>query len=81
VRPDALVSKRRTKEVTLPRQVAMYLVREILDAPLVRIGQAFGGRDHSTVIHSIKKVEEAMEKDAAFASRVTLLRQKLAGHP
>jgi chromosomal replication initiator protein len=77
VRPDALISKRRTKDVTLPRQVAMFLVHEILDASLVRIGQAFGGRDHSTVIHSIKKVEHEMEKDPAFASRVSELRQKL----
>jgi len=78
VRPDALISKRRTQDVTLPRQVAMFLARDLLNASLVRIGQAFGGRDHSTVIHSIKKVEEEMEKDAHFASRVTELRQKLS---
>jgi chromosomal replication initiator protein len=56
----------------------MFLARELLNASLVRIGQAFGGRDHSTVIHSIKKVEEEMEKDSTFASRVIELRQKLS---
>jgi chromosomal replication initiator protein len=81
VRPDALISKRRTKDVTVPRQVAMFLIREILDAPLVRIGQAFGGRDHSTVIHSIRRVEEEMERSPDFASRVIELRQKLGARP
>ncbi|MEX0856062.1 MAG: chromosomal replication initiator protein DnaA [Gemmatimonadota bacterium] len=78
VRPDALASKRRTKEVMLPRQVAMYLIKELLDAPLVRIGLAFGGRDHSTVIHSIRKVQEEVGKDAALGSRIEELRQQLS---
>jgi chromosomal replication initiator protein len=70
VRTDALESKRRTKDVTVPRQVAMYLIKETLGISLVRIGELFGGRDHSTVIHSIRKVEEQMECDAAFRKQV-----------
>jgi chromosomal replication initiator protein len=70
VREDALASKRRTKDVTVPRQVAMYLIKETLDISLVRIGELFGGRDHSTVIHSIRKVVEDMERDPAFRLQV-----------
>ena len=70
VRHDALISKRRTKDLTVPRQVAMYLIKEILDTPLVQIGEVFGGRDHSTVIHSIRKVEQDMEGDPGFRREV-----------
>ncbi len=76
---DALVSKRRTRELTVPRQVAMYLIRELLDVPLVEIGRLFGGRDHSTVIHSIEKVEQEMAEDEAFRARVNALRTELGG--
>jgi chromosomal replication initiator protein len=70
VRPDQLASKRRTKDITVPRQVAMYLIKETLGMSLVRIGELFGGRDHSTVIHSIRKVEEEMERDPEFKHQV-----------
>jgi chromosomal replication initiator protein len=70
VRPDALMSKRRTKDLTVPRQVAMYLIKEILGTSLVQIGEVFGGRDHSTVIHSIRKVEQDMDDDAGFRREV-----------
>jgi chromosomal replication initiator protein len=54
---DGLRSKTRTKHLTVPRQVAMHLMRELLGLQLVEIGNAFGGRDHSTVIHSLEKVQ------------------------
>jgi chromosomal replication initiator protein len=76
---EALSSKKRTKEVTAPRQVAMYLIRELLDLPLVEIGKLFGGRDHSTVIHSIQKVEDDLSKDDGFHARVQQLRAELTG--
>jgi chromosomal replication initiator protein len=76
---DGLMSKRRTKEVTVPRQVAMFLMRELLDLPLVEIGRLFGGRDHSTVIHSIEKVQDDMKKDEDFRRRVEALRTELVG--
>ncbi|HEX7050911.1 MAG TPA: chromosomal replication initiator protein DnaA [Longimicrobiales bacterium] len=75
---DALASKRRTKDITVPRQVAMYLIRELLDTPLVEIGRLFGGRDHSTVIHSINKVEQELAADPSFRERVDSLRAELA---
>jgi chromosomal replication initiator protein len=76
---ESLSSKKRTKEVTMPRQVAMYLIRELLDLPLVEIGRLFGGRDHSTVIHSIQKVEEDLAANDAFHARVQALRAELTG--
>ncbi len=77
VRPEALASKRRTKDVTVPRQVAMYLIKETLGTSLVRIGELFGGRDHSTVIHSIRKVEEEMERDPAFRALVEATKEDM----
>jgi chromosomal replication initiator protein len=71
---DGLASKKRTKELTVPRQVAMFLIRELADLPLVEIGRLFGGRDHSTVIHSINKVEEELGDDAALRARVDSIR-------
>jgi len=72
--PEALQSKKRTKDLTVPRQVAMFLIKDLFDVSLVEIGRMFGGRDHSTVIHSIAKVEEEMTTDPAFRQRVEELR-------
>ena len=77
VRPDALTSKRRTKDLTLPRQVAMYLIKQVLDTPLVQIGDVFGGRDHSTVIHSIRKVETDIQENASFRAQVEAIEEEL----
>ncbi|MEJ2184569.1 MAG: chromosomal replication initiator protein DnaA [Gemmatimonadota bacterium] len=76
---DALTSKRRTKDVTRPRQIAMFLIREILDLPLVEIGSHFGNRDHSTVIHSIQKVEQEIRDDPDTRELVEALREELTG--
>jgi chromosomal replication initiator protein len=77
VRPEALSTKRRTKDLTVPRQVAMYLIREILAYPLVQIGSVFGGRDHSTVIHSIRKVEGEMQADPDLKRRIEDMKLRL----
>lgn len=77
VRPEALASRRRTKDVTVPRQVAMYLIKETLGTSLVRIGELFGGRDHSTVIHSIRKVEAQMARDIEFRKQVEEVREEV----
>jgi len=78
VTPEGLRSKARTKTLTVPRQVAMYLARDMLGMQLVEIGQAFGGRDHSTVIHSVDKVERQMMRDRTFKERVEMARQELS---
>jgi chromosomal replication initiator protein len=75
---ENLVSKRRTRPLTVPRQVAMYLIKTTLDLPYTEIGALFGGRDHSTVIHSVNKVEADMASDAEFRSRVRRLQDELA---
>jgi len=77
VTPDGLRSKTRTKQLTVPRQVAMSLCRELLALQLVEIGNAFGGRDHSTVIHSLERVAEDMAEDGGFAERVLKVRGML----
>ena len=77
IKPDALSSKLRTKDVTVPRQVAMYLIKEMLDKSLVQIGRLFGGRDHSTVIHSIRRVQAGIHDDEDFALRVNRIRKNL----
>jgi chromosomal replication initiator protein len=78
VTPEGLRSKARTKRLTVPRQVAMYLARDLLGMQLVEIGQAFGGRDHSTVIHSLDKVGRQMARDHGFRDRVVQARSELS---
>jgi chromosomal replication initiator protein len=55
----------------------MYLMRELLELPLVEIGRHFGGRDHSTVIHSVQKVEGELEGDARLKERIDDVRREL----
>lgn len=77
VTPDGLKSKTRTKTLTVPRQAAMYLCRELLGMQLVEIGQRFGGRDHSTVIHSLERAGELSESDSTFQARIAQARRRL----
>jgi len=64
--PEDLRAKKRTKDVTLPRQLAMYLCRELTDSSLPKIGEEFGGRDHTTVLYACDRIREQMNKDPAF---------------
>lgn len=77
VTTEGLRSKTRTKTLTVPRQIAMYLSREMLGLQLVEIGNCFGGRDHSTVIHSLEKVSDTMTADESTRARITRLRGML----
>src|SRR6476469_5182349 len=77
VTSEGLKSKTRTKLLTIPRQIAMFLTRELLGTQLIEIGNAFGGRDHSTVIHSIDKTSKAINTDPSFKDRIMKLRQQL----
>ena len=77
VTPEGLRSKTRTKALTVPRQVAMYLMRELLAMQLVEIGNTFGGRDHSTVIHSLERVVAHMREEPAFSQRIYQVRASL----
>ena len=73
VRLSDLQSKRRHRSITLPRQVCMFLARKRTNLSLQEIGGHFGGRDHTTVMHSIQTVQERMDQDAQFAETVTRL--------
>ncbi len=75
---DGLRSKTRTKALTVPRQIAMYLTRDLLGMQLVEIGNAFGGRDHSTVIHSLDKVNQMIEASSETQDRIGRIRGVLA---
>jgi chromosomal replication initiator protein len=75
---DALSGKRRTRKIAQPRQIAMYLMRQLTDLSLVEIGSMFGGRDHSTVLYACAKVGELATTDNAFAERLNALFSTLA---
>ena len=77
VTSEQLRSKARIKTLVVPRQIAMYLARDILQMQLIEIGQAFGGRDHSTVIHSVDKVQRQMARDRSFRDRIESARTEL----
>jgi len=72
-------SARRSRQVARPRQIAMYLAKQLTSRSLPEIGRKFGGRDHTTVMHAVKKVEELKECDQNFAEDVELLRRMLQG--
>ena len=70
-------SARRARNVARPRQVAMYLAKQLTSRSLPEIGRKFGNRDHTTVMHAVAKVQELMQQDAGFAEDVELLRRML----
>ncbi len=74
---DQIMSKSRSSDVAKPRQIAMYLCKNMTDHPLDSIGQLLGGRDHSTVIHGIKKVTDEISSDQTFAKTVETIRKKI----
>jgi chromosomal replication initiator protein len=75
---EQITGRRRTQGVVLPRQVAMYLLRQLTELSLVEIGQLFGGRDHSTVIYACERVAATMAAEAAFGEKVNSLLSTLA---
>ncbi|MDP6830126.1 MAG: chromosomal replication initiator protein DnaA [Alphaproteobacteria bacterium] len=72
-------SARRARAVARPRQVAMYLAKQLTTRSLPEIGRKFGGRDHTTVMHAVKRIEELRQTDAALAEDIDLLRRMLEG--
>ncbi|MCB1562678.1 MAG: chromosomal replication initiator protein DnaA [Alphaproteobacteria bacterium] len=72
-------SARRARNVARPRQVAMYLAKQLTARSLPEIGRKFGGRDHTTVMHAVRKIEELMEEDAQIAQDVDIVRRALTG--
>jgi chromosomal replication initiator protein len=79
IRVSDMHSARRARSVARPRQVAMYLAKQLTSRSLPEIGRKFGGRDHTTVMHAVRKVDELRAIDAGFAENVDLLRRMLEG--
>ena len=77
VRLEDFIAKKRTKSIAYPRQIAMYLSRELTDFSLPKIGEEFGGRDHTTVIHAHRIIREDMEKDTLFKQEVENLEKEI----
>ena len=77
IRLAEMTSDRRARIVARPRQVAMYLAKQLTTRSLPEIGRKFGGRDHTTVIHAVRKIEELMLTDPVLAEDVELLRRML----
>ncbi len=78
VTPNAVKGRSRKKELVVPRQLAMYIANKYTNIPVTRIGKLIGSRDHSTVLHSISKVEEMLKTDKSFAEAVKRIEDALA---
>jgi chromosomal replication initiator protein len=77
--PDELLGRSRSRDVALPRQVAMYLMREEVNASLPQIGEVLGGRDHTTVMYACEKVADLIERDDRLRRQVLQIREQLYG--
>ncbi|MDD4843822.1 MAG: chromosomal replication initiator protein DnaA [Anaerotignum sp.] len=76
---EDLKGSKKPKNLAFPRQVAMYLCRKLLDISLPKIGESFGGRDHTTVIHAISKIEKLLEIDTALQNTILQLEKEIKG--
>ena len=76
---DEVAGKSRRQPLVLCRQVGMYLCRDLTDLSLPKIGEQFGGRDHTTVMHSVQKIKKLLETDREVFDRVNMLSQQLRG--
>ena len=72
-----LKSRNNSKSVAMPRQIAMYLCKALTNASLPEIGKSFGGKHHSTVIHSIRKIEDLRQRDGDFNTLINTLSESL----
>jgi chromosomal replication initiator protein len=77
IRLADMTSKRRPENIAFPRQIAMFLARQMTEMPLSAIGEAFGGRDHGTVLHACRIVKDRMEVDPNVRQVVSYLEKQL----
>jgi chromosomal replication initiator protein len=77
IRLADMTSKRRPENIAFPRQIAMYLSRELTESSLNTVGEAFGGRDHGTVLHACRLVKDRMEVDSSVRQTVSYLQKQL----
>lgn len=74
---DQMISKNRSKDIARPRQIAMYLCKNMTDTPLDSIGALLGGRDHSTIIHGVQKISEEYEAEATTRNLIDTIKKKI----
>ncbi|MBI5407953.1 MAG: chromosomal replication initiator protein DnaA [Nitrospirae bacterium] len=79
LKPQDIKAKKRSRDIAFPRQTAMYLSKILTDSSLSEIGKNFGGKDHSTVIHACKLIEERRKKDEEFDKKIDYLIKKIKG--
>ena len=79
IRLSDMVGPKRTRCYARPRQVAMYLCKQLTSRSLPEIGRSFGGRDHTTVMHGVRRIDELRLQDAEIADDLELLRRALEG--
>ena len=79
IRVEDIQGSKKPKNIAFPRQVAMYLCRKLLDISLPKIGESFGGRDHTTVIHALSKIEKQLENDMALQNTILQLEKQIKG--
>ena len=77
MRVEDFKAKKRTKNIAFPRQIAMYLCREMTDLSLPKIGELFGGRDHTTVIHACEKISEELRNDQTLQMTINNIKNSL----
>ena len=77
IRQSDIVGKKRVKQIVFPRQIAMYLARELTESSLPKIGKEFGGKDHTTVLHAIDKIEKQLAEDDNLQDDIRNLRMEL----
>jgi len=77
VKLEDFKAKKRTKSVAFPRQIAMYLSRELTDSSLPKIGEEFGGRDHTTVIHAHEKISKLLQKDEQLQRQINEIKEMI----
>ncbi len=78
IKVEDIISKKRNAEIALPRQIAMYLCREMTDISLNEIGSFVGNRDHTTVMHGYQKITEDIKKSPELASKIDIIRKKIS---
>jgi chromosomal replication initiator protein len=79
IRIEDFKSKKRTRAIAFPRQVAMYLTRELTDLSLPKIGEEFGGRDHTTVLHAYDKISAEIKTDESLKLAIDEIQKRLYG--
>lgn len=77
INPEDITSKKRNSEFVLPRQICMYLCREMTDTSLVNIGKLLGKKDHTTVLHGVNKIGEEIATNKELANKIDIIKKKI----